>query len=122
MQTALTNATIFTGDEKLIGKALLLKDDSIEAIIDPVGIPPSAKIIDLKDQNIAPGLIDLQIYGSGGKLFGGKPTVDALLQMENDLLAQGCTGFLATVATNSADIVIQAIESAKTYRKKAKGN
>jgi N-acetylglucosamine-6-phosphate deacetylase len=46
---------------------------------------------------LAPGLIDLQIYGSGGKLFAGKPEEDALEQMENDLLSQGTTGFFATM-------------------------
>ena len=71
---------------------------------------------------IAPGLIDLQIYGSGGELFGGKPTVEALAQMESDLFKQGCTGFLATVATNSPEIVEQAIAAAKAFRKNSKGN
>ncbi len=39
MLTALTNATIFTGSETLTGKALLLRNDRIEAIIDPASIP-----------------------------------------------------------------------------------
>jgi N-acetylglucosamine-6-phosphate deacetylase len=42
--------------------------------------------------------------------------------MENDLIAQGSTAFFATVATNSDEVVLKAIESAKSYRKKAKGN
>ncbi|MDB5121210.1 MAG: N-acetylglucosamine-6-phosphate deacetylase [Sphingobacteriales bacterium] len=122
MMTALTNATIYTGEEKLTDKVLLLKDGKINAIINPDNIPANAVIIDCEGQNLAAGLIDLQIYGAGGKLFGGVPTVDALEQMEISLLAEGCTGFMATVATNSNDVVEQAIESAKAYRKKAKGN
>ena len=42
--------------------------------------------------------------------------------MENDLLAQGTTGFMATSATNSDEIVLKAIDSAKEYSKRAKGN
>ncbi len=122
MKTALINATLFTGKETLTGKALLIQDGFIKAVIDPSQIPETAEIIDLTGLYLAPGLIDLQIYGSSGQLFSGKPPVEALEQMENDLLAWGCTGFLATVATNSPAIVEQAIASGKAYRKKAKGN
>ena len=122
MMTALINATIYTGDENLTNKVLLLKDGKINALINVGDIPADAVIIDCEGHNLAAGLIDLQIYGSGGKLFGGVPTEEALERMENTLLSEGCTGFMATVATNSDDVVLQAIASAKSYRKKAKGN
>ncbi|HYK77732.1 MAG TPA: N-acetylglucosamine-6-phosphate deacetylase [Daejeonella sp.] len=122
MLTALHNACIFTGEEELSGKSVLIEGNQIKAITSRENLPADAQNIDLSDQYIAPGLIDLQIYGSGKKLFGGQPSADALAQMESDLLKQGCTGFLATVATNSAQIVEQAIESAKAYRKNSKGN
>lgn len=122
MLTALTNATIYTGEEKFTDKVLLLKDGKINAIFNARDIPSDAVIINCKGHNLAPGLIDLQIYGAGGKLFGGVPTEEALEQMEHTLLSEGCTGFMATVATNSDDVVLQAIASAKAYRKKAKGN
>ncbi|MHB1177831.1 MAG: N-acetylglucosamine-6-phosphate deacetylase [Daejeonella sp.] len=122
MHTALINATLFTGAEKIESKALLIKDGLIDSIINNGEVPEGSKTVDLNGLNIAPGLIDLQIYGSGGKLFGGIPTVEGLEQMENDLLAQGTTGFMATVATNSNEIVLKAIDAAKEYRNKAKGN
>ena len=122
MLTALTNAVIFTGEKILRGKTLIIKDDRIDCIVEPSQIPSSADIIDLQGQNIASGLIDLQIYGAGRKMFAGKPTTDALEEMENVLLSQGCTGFFAAVATNTPAIVEQAIQSAKAYRKKAIGN
>ena len=122
MMTALINATIYTGEEKLTDKVLLLKDGKINALINAGDIPADADIIDCKGHNLAAGLIDLQIYGAGGKLFGGVPTEEALERMENTLLSEGCTGFMATVATNSDDVVLQAITSAKAYRKRAKGN
>ena len=122
MMTALINSTIYTGEEKLTDKVLLLKDGKINALIKAGDIPADADIIDCKGHNLAAGLIDLQIYGAGGKLFGGVPTEEALERMENTLLSEGCTGFMATVATNSDDVVLQAITSAKAYRKRAKGN
>lgn len=121
MKTALINATLFTGEEKVENKALLIQDGHILSLSNQSEIPSDFHIHDLKGLFIAPGLIDLQIYGSGGKLFGSLPDEESLEQMENDLLSQGSTGFLATVATNSDEVVIKAIESAKLFRKRAKG-
>lgn len=123
MIQALCNATVFTGREVLKEKAVIIENGFIKEIL-PVNDPSlqHARTTDLKDLLIAPGLIDLQIYGSGGKLFGGEPSPDALRQMENDLSGEGCTGFLATVATNSSEVVKRAIESAKIYRKSSSGN
>lgn len=122
MITALTNATIFSGEEKLEGRNVLIENETIIGIVGRNEIPENTQIQDLTGQYIAPSLIDLQIYGSGGQLFGGNPTTEALARMEADLLNQGCTGFLATVATNSPEIVEQAISAAKTFRKNSKGN
>jgi len=122
MLNALINATIFSGEAKLEGKSVLIENGVIQAVVDTAAVPAEANTIDLSGQNIAPGLIDLQIYGSGGKLFGGTPTEEALAQMESDMFQQGCTGFLATVATNSPEIVEQAIAAAKAFRKQSKGN
>ena len=122
MITALINATLFTGTEKLGNKALLICKGLIDSIVDENDVSPDIKSVNLKGFNIAPGLIDLQIYGSGGKLFGGLPDIKGLEQMESDLLTQGTTGFLATVGTNCDEVVLKAIDAAKEYRKKAKGN
>ena len=121
MLKALTNATIFSGDTKLEGKSVLIKNGLIHALVNADEIPADVQVTDLTGRYIAPGLLDLQIYGSGGRLFGGKPTVEALGQMESDLFAQGCTGFLATVATNSPEVVEQAIAAARAFRKDSKG-
>jgi N-acetylglucosamine-6-phosphate deacetylase len=42
--------------------------------------------------------------------------------MEITLLSQGCTGFMATIATNSNEVVEAGIAAAKAYRPQAKGN
>ncbi len=122
MRTALINAALFTGTGRAENKAVLIQDGLIHSVVNNNDVPEGFKSVDLKGLNIAPGLIDLQIYGSGGKLFGGIPTAEALEQMENDLLSQGTTGFMATVATNSNEVVLKAIDTAKEYRQKAKGN
>ena len=121
MITAYYNCTILDFGQEFQGKAVLTEGDKIIELVDENNIPETATKIDLKDAYLSPSLIDLQIYGTGGLLFGGKPTVEALKRMEVDLLAQGTTGFLATVATNSNEIVEQAIEAAKAYRPQSNG-
>ncbi len=122
MSVALINATLFTGTEKLENKALLIKEGMISSVVNNTEVPERYQTVDLTGLNVAPGLIDLQIYGSGGKLFGGLPEVAALEQMETDLLQQGTTGFMATAATNSDEVVLKAIDAAKEFSKTAKGN
>jgi N-acetylglucosamine-6-phosphate deacetylase len=122
MTTALHNLQIISSGVITRGKAVLISGDKIIDIIDEHAIPESAERTDLNGAFLAPGMIDLQLYGSGGKLFAGKPEVDALEQMENDLLNEGTTGFFATIGTNTNEIVEKGIESAKIFRQQCKGN
>ena len=113
MLTAYTNAIIFTGADKISGKTLLTEDDKIKGVIENELIPQNAKIIDCKNLIIAPGFIDLQIYGGGGYLFSNKPTSTALKSMADSLLSSGTTGFYITLATNSMEIFFEAIKVVK---------
>jgi len=122
MTTALHNLRLISDGNITRGKAVLISGDQIIDIIDEHSIPDDAERVDLEDFFLAPGLIDLQLYGSGGKNFGGIPEVSALAQMEQDLLNEGTTGFFATIATNTNEVVEQGIAAAKAYREKCKGN
>lgn len=121
MITAYHNCIIVSGGSELKGQAVLIQGNTILDVIPESAIPTDASRVDLNGSFLAPGLMDVQIYGSGGMLFGGSPSVEALQQMEEDLLSQGTTGFYATVATNSDAIVKQAIEAAKAFRPHSKG-
>ncbi|MGI4751109.1 MAG: N-acetylglucosamine-6-phosphate deacetylase [Janthinobacterium lividum] len=122
MITALYNSKLVTNGTVSEGKVVLIENGLVLNLIDQNQFNADKNSINLNGAYLAPGLIDLQIYGSGGALFGGKPTVAALQQMETSLLQQGTTGFLATIATNTSEIVEQGIASAKTYRKNSIGN
>lgn len=113
MLTAFINATIFTGKEKITGKALIIEDDKIKELADEESVPDEAKKIDCENNFIAPGLIDLQIYGSDGYLFSNKPSATALQSIADSLLASGTTGFFLTLATNSMEIFREAIKVVK---------
>lgn len=113
MLQALINGKIFTGSETITDKVLIVRDDQIAGIIDKKEIPSKAIIIDCTGNYIAPGLIDLQIYGGGGYLFSNNPTAEALIAMTNALIASGTTSFLVTLATNSIEIFREAIRVVK---------
>lgn len=122
MITAFYNLKLVTNGTISEGKAVLVENGFVLDIINQNDFYADKNSIDLNGNYLAPGLIDLQIYGSGDYLFGGNPTIAALQQMETNLLQQGTTGFLATVATNTDAIVEQGIEAAKTYRKNSIGS
>lgn len=122
MIAAFYNLKLITNGTITEGKVVLVKNGFVINIINQSEFFADKNSINLNGAYLAPGLIDLQIYGSGGQLFGGNPTVAALQQLETDLLQQGTTGFFAAVATNTTEIVLQAIEAAKTYRKNSIGN
>lgn len=113
MLNAFFNAPVFTGKEKITGKALIVEGDKIKGFGEENSIPENSNRIDCTDCFIAPGLIDLQIYGAGHYLFSSKPSVNGLTSMANRLLATGTTSFLPTLATNSMEVFGEAINVVK---------
>ena len=122
MKTIYYNLQIISQGTITKGKAVIIDADRIIEIINEIDIPSTVKKINLQGAYLAPGLIDLQIYGSGAKLFAGKPEEAALEQLETDLLQQGTTGFFATIGTNTPAIFDEGILAAKAYRRHSKGN
>lgn len=113
MLIALTNATIFTGNEMLTGKTILIRDKIIEAIADSESIPKDAEIIDCHGNFISPGLIDLHIAGGGGYLFSANPSAEALRAITDSITNTGTTGFLIAVPTDSPAIYREVIRVVK---------
>lgn len=113
MLKVLLNARIFTGYEKITGKALLIKDNKVDAFSDIDKIPPESEVIDCHGISLAPGLIDIQIAGGGGYLFSTHPTAEALDAMASSITAAGTTGFLIAVPTDTYEVYQKVIEVVK---------
>ncbi|WDF55155.1 N-acetylglucosamine-6-phosphate deacetylase [Mucilaginibacter sp. KACC 22063] len=122
MQTIFHNIRLINNGQIIAGKAIIVENEKIKAVVNESETAAEAGKIDCKGNYVSPGFLDLQIYGSGGQLFAGKPTTAALKQLEDDLIRQGTTGFFATIGTNTDEIVEQGIEAAKAYRQQAQGN
>ena len=102
MQSALTGARIFDGETLHERAALVLEGDRIATLIPVAELPP-----DLPRQHltgvIAPGFIDLQVNGGGGRMVDG--TTD--LAFLTDLCALhrrlGTAGILPTLITDTPE-------------------
>jgi N-acetylglucosamine-6-phosphate deacetylase len=117
---AITNGKFFDGDVLVTDHTVFIKDGKIARISQDVMLE-GCKVIDAEGGYLNAGFIDLQIYGSGGRLFSAYPEAETLRQMDLDLISKGTTGFLACVATNTPEIVWASITAAKAYREEAVG-
>jgi N-acetylglucosamine-6-phosphate deacetylase len=117
MKKVLTNATIYTGKDILSGTAILVNEETIVGFVYDSDIPSDYDIVDLDGNNIAPALIDLQIYGGNGYLFSANPSIEAIEGTYKYCLEGGASKFLLTAATNTKKIFSKSIAVAKEYIK-----
>ena len=115
MKQVFTNATIFTGKEILTGSAILVDDGIITGFVYDIDIPDEYEVKDLRGNNIAPAMIDLQIYGGNGYLFSADPSIEAIDATYKYCLQGGASKFLLTAATNTSEVFSKAIAVAKQY-------
>lgn len=113
MKKVFLNARIFTGKEMLTGKTLVIEGEKIQAVTANEQLTENPDFIDCSGLIIAPGFIDLQIYGAGGYLFSNDPTPASLRAVADAILNSGTTGFYLTLATNSMEIFSKAITVVK---------
>lgn len=114
---ALVNCDIFTGNEFLYDKAILLNGEKIESVLNYDDIPLNAKQIDLKGQTVSPGFIDVQVNGGGGVLFNDKPTVDGIKSILLAHRKYGTTNMLPTFITGSSKSMRDAANAINTCLK-----
>ncbi|MGY3053309.1 N-acetylglucosamine-6-phosphate deacetylase [Pedobacter sp. UYEF25] len=113
-----SNVDFFQSNQLIKNKTVSLENGIISKIEDQS--PNNADELSSKGGLLVPGFIDLQIYGAAERLFSAEPTVESLEIIENQLLREGTTGFLACLATNTPEVFQTCIETAKAYRTKAR--
>ncbi len=115
---ALTNGTIFTGREILTDSAIIIENKHIINVVKTSAIPPQAEVIDLNKGVLAPGFIDLQLNGCGGRFFNDNISEETLDIMTEKILPTGCTSFLPTLISGPEKDIVKALEVVRKYRKK----
>ncbi|MBS1665829.1 MAG: N-acetylglucosamine-6-phosphate deacetylase [Bacteroidetes bacterium] len=115
MPTAFIAKKIFTGQETLIGKAILTENEVVTAIVDSSDIPARFITKNLGEGLLAPAFIDIQIYGGNGKLFSTELTTESIEATYEYGLQGGCGKFIITMATNSIEKILKGIETVRQY-------
>ena len=100
---ALVNGVIHTGRETYADRSLLIDGERIAGLPRPGDLPADAERIDLQGLHLAPGFVDLQLYGGGGWMFNDPASVDNLQRIANAHLQFGVTTFLPTIVTSTTE-------------------
>jgi N-acetylglucosamine-6-phosphate deacetylase len=106
---AIINGKILLRNEILENKVIIF-DEKIIDITDEV--PENCEVIDVNENLVAPGLIDIHIHGNMGK-DTMEGTDEAIETISKSIARHGVTSYLPTTMTMDEDSIINALESIK---------
>ena len=115
MPVICTAKQIFTGEQWLNNHAIVINGGLIQEIIPRAAVDNNEAVQHFDNCMIAPAFIDLQIYGAYGKLLSVFPETDALYKLNDYCNKGGAVYCLPTVATNTREVFINAIDAVRAY-------
>ena len=101
---------LFTGSEWLKDVVIHIENDMV------VGIDQKGFDANHASPFIIPALIDLQLYGAGGKLLSEFPEKETIEKIYQYCIESGTGFFQPTIASQSMDIIYASIDAVKTYQ------
>lgn len=113
MVQALVNGRVLIDRQFVTGRAVIINDDRIEAIVGEDEVPADAALIDVRGLILAPGFIDTQVNGGGDRLFNDDPSVDTIAAIGRAHRRFGTTGFLPTLISDDNAKIAAAIDAAR---------
>lgn len=112
MKQALINGRVFDGVDFHPEMAVLIEGGVIAGIVDNGALPVDVdSTIDLDGNMLAPGFVDLQVNGGGGRLFNDSPDVETVRQIAEAHRRYGSTSLLMTLITDTADVMLSGIRA-----------
>lgn len=102
MRQIICGGAVFDGTRLLPDMAVVIEDGLIADLIPASDAPTDAR---RHKGVISPGLIDLQVNGSGGLWVGAETTAGSLARICESQLALGTTGCLPTLITDRPEVV-----------------
>ncbi len=103
-------AQIFSGADIFDGKTLHIRG-SLRVENGQVTPPGPGDVVQLDGGILAPGLLDLQVNGAGGRMVDGTCTADWLASMCAIHARLGATSILPTLITDTPEATAQVIEA-----------
>ncbi len=113
MLIAFKNGRVLTDQGIEEGRAVLVDEGRIEAIIDEKEATRAAHVVDLRGDLLVPGFIDTQVNGGGGVLFNDDPSVETIAHIGRAHRKFGTTGFLPTLISDDLDVVVKAVSAVR---------
>jgi N-acetylglucosamine-6-phosphate deacetylase len=111
MPTAFVNGRILTPAGVQDGKAVLVENGRVVALVAAADIPAGAAREDLDGGLLVPGFVDTQVNGGGGVLFNDAPTVETIAAIGAAHRPFGTTGFLPTLISDDLSVVDAALRA-----------
>jgi N-acetylglucosamine-6-phosphate deacetylase len=109
-RVALVNARILDGDRFVTGRAVVIEDGRILALVpESDALARGAVREDLAGATLLPGFNDSQVNGGGGVLFNDDPSVEAIRAIGAAHRRYGTTGFLPTLISEDLHVVELAV-------------
>jgi N-acetylglucosamine-6-phosphate deacetylase len=109
-----TGAAVFDGTRLYPGASLHIEHGRVAY---PGPGPAPGEVIRLDGGILAPGFLDLQVNGAGGRMVDGSTTADWLAQMCDIHARLGATGILPTLITDTAEatasVIAAGVEAAR---------
>ena len=90
------------------GRAVLVEDGRIAAIVAPDALPAGTEIARVSG-SLVPGFIDTQVNGGGGVLFNDAPTVEGIAAIAAAHRRFGTTGLLPTLISDDLSVIRRAV-------------
>ncbi|WP_086930263.1 N-acetylglucosamine-6-phosphate deacetylase [Agarilytica rhodophyticola] len=122
MLKTLTGATIFDSQHFFENHGIILSGENIQAIMPLSELPENIERVELAHGIVAPGFIDLQVNGGGGKLFNNKPCLETLKYMLDGHRQKGTTSMMPTFISDNPSSYSCAVEAVhEAFDKSYKG-
>lgn len=109
---AIAGARVFDGDALHHGRAVLVENGRIVAVVLDADLPAGMRVARVTGV-LAPGFIDIQVNGGGGVLLNDHPTVDGVRTIAAAHRPYGTTGMLPTLVTDTRERMAEAIAAVR---------
>ncbi|MBC2886116.1 N-acetylglucosamine-6-phosphate deacetylase [Ochrobactrum sp. CM-21-5] len=120
-KSAIAGARIFDGERFHDQCALVFNGGSIEAIVPEASLGEEHIVERLAGGILAPGFIDAQVNGGGGRMLNDQPTPETMFMIAEGHRKHGTTSLLPTLITDTTPVRDRAIEAAVEAVKADKG-
>ncbi len=112
---ALTNCTVYTGEEVLTNYAVLIENETIVDVVLQDDLPEAVFKIDLQGHDLVPGWVDLQLYGGKTGFLVRDLSEESLIDMVETHRRDGTIAIVPTLYSTTHERILKAIEVTKDY-------